>query len=113
MKGAQALLKAGGNALKDDATVKKVLTNTLKPAVRTVLATTAEQVANHFLADKPTAAPGPSPTIGPPNGTLVERLPQQTGSCKRRSVYKSRSRPPKRSARYAQPYSNLSIRYNF
>ena len=113
MKGAQALLKAGGEALKDGATVKEVLTNTLKPAVGNGLATTAEQVANHFLADKSTAAPGPAPTFGPPPGTLVEPLPPQTESGKRRSVYKSRSRPPKRRARYAQPYSNFPIRYNF
>ena len=91
MKGAQALLKAGGEAFKDGATVTEVLTNTLKPAVGTVLATKAEQVAIHFMADIPTAAPGPAPTIGPPPGTLVEPLPPQTGSGKRRSAYMSRS----------------------
>ena len=112
MKGAQSLLKAGGEALKDGATVKKILTNMLKLSVGTVLATTAEQVANHFLADKPTAAPGPAPTIGPPPGALMEPLQPQTGSGKRHSVYKLRPRPPKRSARYVQPYSNFPIRYN-
>ena len=91
MKGAQALLKVGSEALKDGATVKEVLTNTLKPAVGIVLATTAEQVANHCLADKPTAAQGSAITIGQPPGTLVELLPPQTGSGKRRSAYMSRS----------------------
>ena len=111
IKHAWALLKDNGDTLKDGATVE-LLTNTLKPAVGTVLATTAEQVANHILADKPTAAPGPAPTIGPPLETLVEPLPPHTGSGKRRSVYKSRSRPPKRSARYVQPDNNFPIRYN-
>ena len=53
-KGTAAALKAGGEAFKDGATVNKIITNTLKPTIGTVLATTSEQVANHFLADKPT-----------------------------------------------------------
>ena len=101
-KGTAAALKAGGEAFKDGATVKEIITNTLKPTVGTVLATTSEP-ANHFLADKPTAAPGPAPIIGPPPGTLVEPLTLQSGSGKRKSVYKAHSRPTKRFARSVQP----------
>ena len=90
-KGTAAALKAGGKAFKDGATVKEIITNTLKPTVGTVLATTSEQVTNHFFADKPTAAPGPAPIIGPPPGTLVEPLPLQSGSGKRKSVYTGHS----------------------
>ena len=74
-KGTAAALKAVGDAFKDNATVKEIITNTLKPTVGTVLVTTSEQVANHFVADKPTAAPGPAPIIGPLPGTFVEPLP--------------------------------------
>lgn len=113
MKGAQTLLKAGGEALRDGATVQEVLTNTLKPTVGAVLASTAEQVTNRFLIDKPTAAPGPAPAIGPPPGTLVDPVPPQTGSGKRRMVYKPRTHSAKRIARQVRPYSHLPIRYNF
>ena len=108
-----AALKAGGEALKDGSKVKEIITNTLKPTVGTVMATTSEQFANHFLADKPTAAPGPAPIIGPPPGTLLEPLPLQSGSGKRKSVYKAHSRPAKRIAHSVQPYSHLPFRYNF
>ena len=50
-KGTAAALKAGGEAIKEGATVKEIITNTLKPTVGTVLATTLKQVANHFLTD--------------------------------------------------------------
>ena len=108
-----AALKAGGEALKDGSTVKKIITNTLKPTVGTVLATTSEQVANHFLADKPTAAPGLAPIIRPPPGTLVKPLPLQSGSGKQKSVYKAHSQLAKRIARSVLPYSHLPLRYNF
>ena len=85
-KGTAAALEAGGEAFKDGATVKEIIINTLKPTVGTVPATTSEQVANHFLADKPTDTPGPAPIIGSPTGTLVEPLPLQTGSGKQKSV---------------------------
>lgn len=113
MTGAKTLLKAGGEALKDGATVQDVLSNTLKPALGAVMASTAEQVTNKFLIDKPTAAPGPAPAFGPPPGTLVNPVPQQTGSGKRRMVYKPRTHTAKRVARHVQPYSHLPIRYNF
>ena len=89
-----ASLEACNEAFKDGATVKEIITNTLKPTVGT--ATTSEQVANHFLADNPTVAPGLGPIIGPPPGTLVEPLPIQSESGKRKSVYKAHSRPAKR-----------------
>ena len=112
-KGTAAALKAGGEALKDGATVKEIIINTLKPTGGTLLATTLEQIPNHFLAFKPTAAPRPAPIIGPPPGTLVEPLPIQSGSGKLKSVYKRHSRPEKRIARIVQPYSQLPLRYNF
>ena len=112
-KGTAAALKAAGEALNDGSTIKEIITNTLKPTVGTVLATTSEQVANHFLADKPTAAPGPAPIICLPPGTLVEALPLQSGSGKLKSVYKAHSRPAKRIARSVEPYSHLPLRYNF
>ena len=105
-KGTAAASKAGGKALKDCATVKEIITNTLKPTVNTVLAITSEQVANYFLPDMPTAAQGPTPIIGPAPGTLVEPLPLQSGSGKRKSVYKTHSRPAKRIARSVQPDSH-------
>ena len=112
-KGTAAALKAGDEALKDGPTVKEIITNTLKLTVNTVLATTSEQVSNHFLADKPTAAPGPELIISPPPCTLVEQLPLQSGSVKRKSVYKVHFRQAKRIARSVQPYSHLFLRYNF
>ena len=113
MNGARTILKAGGEAIKDGATVKDVLSNTLKPAVGALLTSTATQVADRFLVDKPTAAPNPAPTIGPPPGTLVAPLPPQSGSGKRRMVYKSRTHTVKRVARNVNPYSHSPIRYNF
>ena len=79
----------------------------------TVLAPTSEQVANQFIADKPTAAPGTPPIIGPQPGTLVKPLPLQSGLGKRKSVYKAHSRPAKRISRSVQPYSHLPHRNNF
>ena len=113
MKGAQTLLKAGGEALKDGASLQEVVSNTLKPTIGAVLASTAQQVTDKFLVDKPTAAPGPAPSIGLPPGTLVNPLPPQTGSGKRRMVYKPRTHSAKRIALHAQPYCNSPIRYNF
>ena len=42
IKGAQTLLKAGSEAIKDGATVKEVLSSTLKPTISAVLNATAE-----------------------------------------------------------------------
>ena len=112
-KGNAAAIKANGKALKDKAMVIEIFTYTLKPTGGTVLVTTLEQVANYFLADKPTAAPSLAPIIGPPPGTLVEPLLLQSGSEKRKIVYKAHTRLAKRIVRSVQPYSHLSLRYNF
>ena len=69
-----AALKAGGEPFKHGATVKEIITSTLKPTVKTVLATTLEQVANHFLVKKATVAPNTALIIGPPPGTHVKPL---------------------------------------
>ena len=90
-----------------------MITNTLKPTVGTVLATTSEQVANYFLADRATAAPGPAPIFGPPLGSLVKPLPLHSGSGKRKSVDKLHSRLATRIARSVQSYNHLPLRYNF
>ena len=113
MNGAKTLLKAGGEALRDGSSVQEVLSNTIKPTIGAVLASTAQQVTDKFLVDKPKAAPGAAPSIGLPPGTLVEPLPPQTGSGKRRMVYKSRKHSAKRIARYVQPYNHSPNRYNF
>ena len=113
MNGARTLLKAGGEALKDGSSVQEVLSNTLKPTIGAVLASTAQQVTDKFLVDKPKAAPGPAPSIGLPPGTLVEPLPPQTGSGKRRMVYKSSKHSAKRIARYDHSYNHSPNRYNF
>lgn len=87
IKGAQTLLKAGSEAIEDGATVKAVLGSTLKLTLGAVLGATAEQVANHFTTDKPTAAPPPDIPTDQHGGTLVGT---QKGSGKRKSssVYK-------------------------
>ena len=72
IKGAQTLLKAGCEAIKDIATVKDVLTSTLKPTIGAVLGATAEQVANHMTRDKLTAAPPPGLPTNHPEAVLVE-----------------------------------------
>ena len=78
-----------------------------------MLASTAQQVTDRFLVDKPTAAPNPAPIIGTPPGTLVAPMATQSGSGKRRMVYKSTSHSTKRVARHVKPYNHLPIRYNF
>ena len=67
--GLRTLLTAGGEAIKDGASVKDILSNTLKPTVSSILTSTAEQVSNKLLADKPATAPPPAPEIGVPAGT--------------------------------------------
>ena len=49
MKGAQTLLKAGSEAIKDGATVKDVIKSTLKPKVGAVLGATVDQVASKLI----------------------------------------------------------------
>ena len=80
IKGAQPLLKAGSEAIKDGATVKEVLSSTLKPTLGAVLGATAEQVANRFTSEKPTAAPPPGPPTEQPGGVLGGIQGPQKGS---------------------------------
>ena len=61
MNGAQTLLKAGSKSINDGATVKQVFSLTLKPTLCAEVNATAEQVANCFTFEKPTAAPPSSP----------------------------------------------------
>ena len=112
IKGAQTLLKAGSEAIKDGATVKEVLSSTLKPALGAVLGATAEQVANHFTSDKPTAAPPPGSPMEQPGGTQVGTQGPQNGSGKRKpaSVYK---KGKKAKIRYSISQPQRPIIYNF
>ena len=90
IKGAQTLLKAGNEAIKDGATVKEVLSLTLKPTIGAILNATAEQVANRLTSEKPTAAPSAGPLTEQPGGVLVGTQGPQKESGKRKShaVYK-------------------------
>ena len=110
--GLKTLLKSGSEAIKDGATVKDILSNTLKPTISSVLASTQEHVSNKLLADKPATAPPPAPEIGVPAGTLINSAPQ-TGTGKRRSVYKPRSHKPKKFARHYTPIVQFPNRFNF
>ena len=94
IKGAQTLLKAGSEAIKDGATVKEVLSSTLKPTIGAVLGVTAEQVANRFSSEKPTAAPLPGFPTEQQGGVLVGTEGPQKGSGKKKSlpVYKKANR---------------------
>lgn len=103
IKGAQTLLKAGSEAIKEGASVKDVLSSTLKPALGAVLGATAEQVQNRFLTDKSASAPPPGPaleaTVSPQSGSGSKRKPSHP-------VYKYRS------IKRPNP-SYKRIRYNF
>jgi len=104
MSGAKTLLKAGSEAIRDGATVKDVLSQTLKPTVGSIMSATAEQVANRLAADQPTAAPPP----GPVNTYTVPQT--GSGSRKRKSLYKSKKI---KSKRLANNKSQRPIIYNF
>lgn len=85
MSGAQSLLRAGSEAIKDGATVKDVLQNTLKPALGSMLTSTAEQVASRLA----TAAPPVEPAKRPENSLLGTQSDQKGSGVKRRALYKS------------------------
>ena len=110
--GAQTLLTAGSKAIKDGATVKEVLSATLKPTIGAVLGATAEQVANRFTSEQPTVAPSPGPPTEQPGGVLVNTQGPQKGSGKRKShaVYKKAKRSMNRHY-FSQP--QRPIIYNF
>ena len=82
--GVQTLLKSASEAIKDEATVKEVLSSTLKPTIGAVLGDTAEQVANRFTSNKPAAAPPPGPPVDNPGNVLVGTEAPQKGSGKRK-----------------------------
>lgn len=84
MSGAKTLLKAESVAVRDSATVKDILSKTIKPTVRSLISATAKQVANRFAANKPTAAPPP----GLPNTITVPQT--GFGSQRHKSHYKSK-----------------------
>ena len=65
MKGIQTLLKAGSKAIKEGATVKDVITSTLKPTVGAVLGATVKQVASKLIEmrNNQNEAPPPNPYI--------------------------------------------------
>ena len=104
LKGAQTLLKAGGEALTDGATVKGVLKSTLTPTIGAVLGATADQMANRLAPDKLTAAPPPGPA---PEGNAGAGTQKGAGRRKRKKVYK---RVLKAARQYVAP---RPITYNF
>ena len=65
IKGAQTLLKAGSEPIKNGATVQDVVTAVLKPTVGAVLGATVDQVASKLiqLRDNHDSAPPPNPPI--------------------------------------------------
>ena len=112
IKGAQTLLKAGSEAIKDGATVKDVLKSTIKPTIGALLGATAEQMANRLSDEKSMAAPPPGPAL---EATLPPA--PQTGSGKRKrkrtpSVYKARG-GRSFSSTYRNNRGPKPIRYNF
>ena len=65
IKGAQTLLKAGSEAIKEGATVQDVVKSVLKPTVGAVLGATVDQVASKLIQmrDNHDSAPPPNPPI--------------------------------------------------
>lgn len=93
VKGAQTLLKAGSEAIKEGTTPKDLLTNVLKPTIGAVLGATADQIANRL-----TAPPPVPPTSNPAAELVGTQSSQQTGSGKRkRPVYKTKAKKYKTS----------------
>ena len=104
MKGAQTVLKAGSEAIKEGATVNDVIKSTLKPTVGAVLGATVDQVAAKLLEMRNNQKDAP-----PSNPPIVLPELDQMGSVKkrrRRLVYKA----PKRS-KYST--NQRPIIYNF
>jgi hypothetical protein len=112
IKGAQTFLKSASEAIKDGATVKDVLSSTLKPNIGAVLGATAEQVANRFISDKPSAAPPTAIPTEQPGAPLVGTEAPQQGAGKRKpsSVYK---KAKKAKIRYSLSQPERPIIYNF
>ena len=105
MKGVQTLLKAGSEAIKENATVKDVINSTLKPTVGAVLAATVYQVADKLIEmrDNQNDAPLPNPHI-----VVPEFFKASSGKKRRsRSVYKKTPTLTKYS------FKQRNIIYNF
>ena len=105
MKGAQTLLKAGSEAIKEGATVKDVVNSVLKPTADAVLGATVDQVASKLLElrDNHDSAPPPNPLI------VVPEIVQAGSGRKRRPapVFKKPPKPMKYSS------NHRPIIYNF
>jgi hypothetical protein len=111
VKGAQTLLKAGGEALTQGTTVKQALKSSLKPALGAVLGATAEQVASKFLNDKPAAAPPPGPPTDHPESVLVGTEGQRGSGARKHKAPSYKKSKSKKSR--TTPYSRHPIIYNF
>ena len=81
MKGIQTLLKAGSEAIKEGATVKDVITSTLKLTVGDVLGASVDKVASKLIEmrNNQNDAPTPNPPV------MLPELNQAGSSKKRRS----------------------------
>ena len=79
MKGAQSLLKAGSEAIKEGATVKDVIKSTLKPTVEAVLGAKVDQVASKLIEMRNNQNNAP-----PSNPPIVLPELNQAGSGKKR-----------------------------
>ena len=105
IKGVQTILKAGSEAIKEGATVKDVITFTLKLTVGVVLGTTLDQAASKLIEmrNNQNDAPSSNPPI-----MLPELNQAGSGKTRRsRTVYK---KTPKRS-KYSS--NQRPIIYNF
>ena len=105
MKGVQTLLKAGSEAIKEDATVKDVIKSTLKPTVGSVLGATVDQVAYKLIEMRNNQNDAP-----PPNPPIMLPELNQAGSGtrrRRRTVYKKTHKRSKYSS------NQRPIIYNF
>ena len=83
MKGIQTLLKAGSEAIKEEATVKDVIKSTLKPTVGAVLGATVDEVASKLIEmrNNQNDAPPPNPPIMLPELNQAVRQKAAQSNC--------------------------------
>ena len=99
IKGAQTLLKAGSEAIKEGATVQDVIKSTLKPTVGAVLGATVDQVASKLIEmrNNQNDASLPNPPIVVPEliqvGSGKKRRRQSVYKTPKRTKYSSNQRP--------------------
>ena len=94
-KGLEALLRSGGDSMKEGSTWKQALKSSLKPTLGAVLTATADQVASNVNVQQepPAAAPPPGPPIAHPEAVLVGTQQSGSGAMRRgRTPYK-KSKP--------------------